>query len=481
VNTQAPSVPRILVMVVFALSCFGLLVFLWLSFGGPIPLKPKGYRIQVAFPEATQLAVEADVRSSGVAIGKVRAKRRDPGSSRTLATLEIERRYAPIRSDARAVLRSKTLLGETFVEMTQGSKRAPFLEEGARLPDNRVQASVELDEILDSLDPFTRAAFRTWQQDLGRSVQGRGRDLNDSFGNLPGFVESGGDLFETLDQQRAALKGLVKNTGVVFGALTRREDQLRNLITTQDDVFSAIAAEQEAFADAWQVFPTFLDESRATATRLESFSRKALPLVRDMQPALRDLDPTLDSVGDFAPHLRRFFRDFDPLITISKRSLPATAEIFDELRPTLAELVPFLQQVNPILEYIGVHQYTLSDMFANLGVATAARTANPGEDQLGHYLRQFGPSGAETAAIHPKRVATNRGNAYPNPLGVLSTPEGAEYKVLPSFDCNNSGVKKPTTHPPASPGCRLQKGFPFKGGTTGRYPRLQGEDYGAGG
>jgi hypothetical protein len=37
---QAPSIPRVLVMVLFALSCFGLLLFLWLSFGGPIPLKP---------------------------------------------------------------------------------------------------------------------------------------------------------------------------------------------------------------------------------------------------------------------------------------------------------------------------------------------------------------------------------------------------------------------------------------------------------
>ena len=33
---QAPSLPRILVMAGFALSCFGLLLFLWLAFGGPI-------------------------------------------------------------------------------------------------------------------------------------------------------------------------------------------------------------------------------------------------------------------------------------------------------------------------------------------------------------------------------------------------------------------------------------------------------------
>ena len=35
-NKAAPSPLRVLTMVVFALSCFGLLLFLWLSFGGPI-------------------------------------------------------------------------------------------------------------------------------------------------------------------------------------------------------------------------------------------------------------------------------------------------------------------------------------------------------------------------------------------------------------------------------------------------------------
>ncbi len=71
---QAPSPLKILIMVVFALTCFGLLLFLWLSFGGPVPLKPKGYEFKVAFPEATQLGLEADVRVAGVSVGTVRAK-----------------------------------------------------------------------------------------------------------------------------------------------------------------------------------------------------------------------------------------------------------------------------------------------------------------------------------------------------------------------------------------------------------------------
>src|SRR5947209_2322426 len=98
---QAPTLGRLLVMVVFALSCFGLLLFLWLSFGGAIPLKPKGYRFQVAFPEATQLGLYADVRTAGVTVGKVRDKRLDPRGNRTIATIELDRRFAPLHADAR--------------------------------------------------------------------------------------------------------------------------------------------------------------------------------------------------------------------------------------------------------------------------------------------------------------------------------------------------------------------------------------------
>src|SRR5205814_1330676 len=103
---SAPSVGQLITMVVFALSCFGLLLFLWLSFGGPIPLKPSGYRFKVAFPEATQLGLEADVRVAGVSVGKVRAKELDPnGGRRTVATIELDRRFAPVRTTAHAILR----------------------------------------------------------------------------------------------------------------------------------------------------------------------------------------------------------------------------------------------------------------------------------------------------------------------------------------------------------------------------------------
>jgi virulence factor Mce-like protein len=259
-NKAAPSLPRIIVMVVFALSCFGLLLFLWLSFGGPVPLKPKGYQVKIDFPEATTLATEADVRVAGVPVGKVRKVEVGDGTNRTVATVELERRYAPLRSDARAVLRQKTLLGETYVELTPGRSEEK-IPEGGELPDGQVKPTVELDEIFDSLDPATRAAFKGWQTELAKGIKGRGRDFNDALGTLPGFASDGADVLAVLDSQEGAVTRLVKNTGVVFAALTQNEAQLRNLITGSKRTFDATASKNDELAETIRIFPTFLNQS----------------------------------------------------------------------------------------------------------------------------------------------------------------------------------------------------------------------------
>src|SRR3712207_5924521 len=107
---QAPSAARILIAAGFAVSCFGLLLFLWIAFGGPTPLGAKSYRVVAYFPEATQLAVESDVRIGGVSVGKVKESGLAPptervnGKDTTEAVIEIEPQYAPISEDARAIL-----------------------------------------------------------------------------------------------------------------------------------------------------------------------------------------------------------------------------------------------------------------------------------------------------------------------------------------------------------------------------------------
>ena len=183
-----PTFGRLLTMVVFSLSCFGLLLYLWLSFGGVIPLKPKSYRFHLAFPEATQLVAQADVRISGVGVGKV--VKVSPRGNRTDALIELEARYAPAATDWRAILRTKTLLGETYISLRRGSPDAPKVPDNGTVADSTVAPTVELDEIIGTFKPATRAAFRTWMQSQAAAGAGRGVDVNAAFYELPGFATS---------------------------------------------------------------------------------------------------------------------------------------------------------------------------------------------------------------------------------------------------------------------------------------------------
>src|SRR5213080_71203 len=205
---QAPTLGRLLVMVGFALSCFGLLLFLWLAFGGPIPLKPKGYRFHASFGEATQLAKEADVRISGVSVGKVKDIETNKKSGRSDATIELDHGYAPLPKDTKAILRQKTLLGETYVELSPGDKARGTIPEGGTMAASRVSPTVELDEIFRAFDAKTRDAFRTWMQAQAEGIQGRGRDLNDALGNLAPFAEETSRILRILNSQEGAVRQL---------------------------------------------------------------------------------------------------------------------------------------------------------------------------------------------------------------------------------------------------------------------------------
>ena len=247
-ETRPPTITRILVAIGFALSCFALALFLWITFGGPLPLKPEGYRFTVPFNEATQLAVESDVRISGVPVGKVKAvELADDGLAE--ATIELDSRYAPIPTDTRAMLRTKTLLGETFVELTPGDGQGPTLEEGGTLPEAQVAESVQLDEIWRTFDARTRDAFRVWMQGTSAALRGRGDDLSAAIAELGPFAEETNRLLRVLDSQSRAVRQLVHDGGTVFEALSERQGQLRGLIENSETVFSTTARRNQELAD----------------------------------------------------------------------------------------------------------------------------------------------------------------------------------------------------------------------------------------
>ncbi len=427
---RAPTIWQMGTIVGFALSCFGILLFLWIAFGGPTPLKAKGYVVKIPFTEAAQLANQSDVRISGVSVGKVQSIALSPDKKHALATLELDDQYAPIPANTKAILRQKTLLGETYVELTPGSPSGPKLSDGGTLPLGQVSQSVQLDEIFRTFNPKTRLAFEQWMQNAAIALKGQGQSLSNAFGELEPTFTDADRLLRVLDTQNVAVNQLIANGGTVFQALSERQGQLAGLIRNSDRVFSTTARRNRELQNTFIALPTFLDQSRATLTRLQRFAANTDPLVRQLRPSARDLTPIVRDLGKSSEQLNGFFIGLRPVVAGARKAFPALRRLLvADFPPLLNGLPPFLKNLNPLLQAASMYKHELTAFLGNATAATNAAASGletngglPGKAIK--YLRVISPLSPDVLAAFANRLSNDRTNPYQQPLGYSGLGSG---------------------------------------------------------
>ncbi|MBN8867698.1 MAG: MCE family protein [Solirubrobacterales bacterium] len=437
-NKQAPSIGQLIAIAGFTLSCFGLLLFVWVAFGGPTPLAARGYEVKVPLTQVGQLAEQSEVDISGVEVGRVKSIDLGDGneSGTAIVTLNIEPEYAPIPKDTRAVLRAKSLLGEAYIELTPGDKRDGMLEDGDQLPAAQVAKSVQLDEIFRTFDEKTRQAFMQGAIDNSIAVDGRGATLNQTIGVLPATLTSLTDVLQVLNDQDQEVSKLIKNTGVVFDAVSKRQGQLSGMIRSTDTVFKTLADRDEQLKDFFRVLPTFLRESRATQDRLGDFAEFATPRVRKLIPVAKQLSPTLQASARLAPVSKRLYTNLKPVIRKAPKAFPSLRAFLDEDAPKLLARVPdYFAELNPLLRSGSLYRREIASLLANAAEATNAQTQY-GKDPLANakYIRAAVRLGPETLTAYPNGMTAGRTNPYTAPGGNINFANGG-MQVFSSANC----------------------------------------------
>jgi len=487
-NKQAPSAGRVLTMIAFAASCVGLLLFLWISFGGTSSLGVRGYEISAEFAQATELGSQADVRISGVDVGKVIGVSLDRKTGLTRAVMEIDPQFAPRPADTRAILRQKTLLGETYIELSPGAPTGRKLPDGATLPRGQIAPTVQLDQILSTFDPATRRAFETWMQQQGTALTGRGEDLNAALAELYPFATNVDSVLAVLRRDGAATSTLLNDGGQVFSAIAHSPAALQQLIVNANGAFSATAAQSTALAQTIRAFPPFLLATRATVDRVARFAQTTKPLVDELRPAAVQLTPALKSLAVLAPQLKSLLVDVGPLAHASSTGIPALERFLDDSVPLLTRAKPYLGGVIPVIDYIDTYRREIAGFFANGTAASQATLPAASGHGLLHYVRISNPVNPETLTDYSHRLSSNRGNPYLVPNGAQDLLGGLP--VFGSYLCTSNpppaiGPTIPAslaavlsadyyTSDPSGPPCKAQP--PLGEATTGQlqaFPQLQ--------
>ncbi len=464
--TEAPSRSVILITSLFTLSCLCLILFVWSTIGGSTPLQPQGYRFKAEFEDASQLNKHAAVRISGVDVGNVISI--EPVGLNTVATIEIDAKYAPIPTDTKAILRNKTLLGETFVALTPGSRGAPKVADGGTLAKGNIGYRQPLDRLLASFDPRTRRNLQKMLIGTAETFDGRGDQLNSAFGDLDPLSESLAKLSLIVDKQSDSVRSLVRDTATVFDVVAARDSDVAGLVENGRAVFSTTAERNRALTATVRALPGLTTQLRSTMRDLDTTAALATPTLNALRPGAKSAPAAIRKLGVLAPRATRLFRDFNRLVPTAKKALPATGRIIDAITPFANQLYPVVRDLVPITNYLVARKQDVVGAVINASLhLQATLPSNTGVPT--HYLRSLIPIDERGLTGDKERPGDDRHNPYPGPGEFARVGK----EGMRASDCRNvNHARSPLVFGTGGPPCVVQPGWLF-GGATRYYPHLE--------
>jgi virulence factor Mce-like protein len=464
-ETRTPHLRSVALPALFALGCIALTIVAYYIFGGSLPFSAQGYRVTIPIPETTNLVAGSGVEISGVKVGKVVAvNRRDNTAA---ATVQLQTRFAPLRSGATAIARTKTLLGEGYIELAPGPRTAAPIPDGGELPSSHVRHEVELDRFLSTFDASTRTRMQHLFGGLATAYGGRSQALNDTLGNAAPLTANLGTVLDTVDGQSGNLQRVITSSADVLEAVGERQGTLESAIDAGNKVLTTTARRSAAFGRTIDAFAPFLNQLHETADDITAASPDLNAAVGALLPAAPLLKPALDEIDTQAPRFRILFKQLPSVLSAGRRALPSLTSIIGATRGGLKQFYPAARQLIPFMQLFAENN-NIIDILANVGSVSSSSYVGPGGLVVG-TASGIVSVWNETISGWTKKLPTNRNNPYPKPGDTLN--ETGTQGVLDAYDCRN--IHNPLWLPPigAVPPCILQGPWTFNG-KSAYYPRL---------
>jgi virulence factor Mce-like protein len=202
-----------------------------------------GYRVNAIFKTGAELVAGDDVSMSGLRVGKIESLR--PMAGATEVSMLLHQNFTPVFKDARAVIRQKNLLGEAYVALNRGDAAQGAIAQGGTIDEDHTLTPVEVDEVLNALDPQVRDQLNLVINTLGQATAGRGQDMNAAAADLSSVVIDLQVLAHTLATNSDHLDALIADLRKVMETLAAWHADFRAMISDWDHVMATLASREQ--------------------------------------------------------------------------------------------------------------------------------------------------------------------------------------------------------------------------------------------
>lgn len=239
-------------------------------------------QVELRAPDAAGISPGASVAVSGVKIGTVDAMRID--HAHAVLTLAIDP-AAQVRSDAQARIRSRSILGEKYVELVPSGLDAPLLADGDQLVVHGQQT--EIDEMVGALGPFMAAIDA---EEIGEVVALLASALRDDPARI-------GRVFSNLDRTMAGAADASERLPDLLDRAERTLDRVDQTMIAATRTMGAADTQISAIAGP-------LDRADALLADLQLAARPLPGMMEDVEVTLEEARALLESVDGIGEDLK---------------------------------------------------------------------------------------------------------------------------------------------------------------------------------
>jgi phospholipid/cholesterol/gamma-HCH transport system substrate-binding protein len=301
---------------------------------------------------------------AGVQVGQVGGVTLQGG--RAIVTMNIYKKYEPIYRNATVLLRPRTPLKDMYLSLDPGTKSAGAIPQNGMLPVANTQPTIDVDQILASLDSDTRnylLLLLAGGAQLFHNGNATGpapspeavASLRGTFQRFAPLNRDTVTFTKLLKRRTQDIRDSIHNLQEVTQALGSVEGTLTSLIKSSNTNFAAISSQDANLEQGLSLFPGTLQQATTTLGKVQSFANASTPALRRLLPFAHALGPALaaahplfqDTTSVIRDQLRPYSVAVQPL---AKILAPAAAKL-NVATPPLTRSVKVLNALFNTLAY----------------------------------------------------------------------------------------------------------------------------------
>lgn len=315
------------------------------------------YEVHAYFADASQLVKGDLLEVGGRPVGTVQKISLTTDNQADILMNITADDVKPLREGTILTVRpvGQSGIANRYIEISPGPESAPKIPDGGKLPQTQTVPQVDLDVLLDSLDPPVRKALKELFHQGSLVFHGRTTAVNSLLGYLNPSLGQTRAVMDELTRDSAAVERLVTTGAALSAALVSRRPDLQQGIANSAATMRAVASEDAALGDSLSRAPGVLRQGRGTLANLTAALAQVNPALREAQPSaaplaklLRQLPPTtraatpvLRDAAAILPPLNKGLLTIPALSRVAVPALKSTTRAIGDGLPIFAGLRPY--------------------------------------------------------------------------------------------------------------------------------------------